>query len=198
MASVGFIFAESGTCGENLTWDLTDGVLTISGFGAMNDFAYPSNTPWYAKQENISQVVVNYGVTSIGSGAFWSCTNLESIELPNSLTNIGDRAFCYCSDLRSIDIPDYVVSIGEHAFDECFFLSSVHIGNSVESIANDAFYNCYGLSEATIGSGVTNIGDRAFGRCFGLTYVTILCETPPELGLYVFSDAANINNLCAM
>ena len=142
---------------------------------------------------NLSSVTMGNSVTSIGSGAFWSCTKLRSIELPNSLTYIGDRAFCYCTGLSSIDIPDHVVSIGEYAFTECFYLSSVNIGNGVETIANDAFYNCYALSEVTIGSGISSIGTRAFGRCSGLSYVTLLRETPPEIGLNVFSDAVNVN-----
>ena len=86
-------------------------------------------------------------VTSIGYYAFYNCTGLTSVTLPDSVTSIGKGAFSDCSGLTSITIPDNVTSIGDYAFMDCTGLTSVTIGNSVTSIGNSAFYNCYRLIE---------------------------------------------------
>ena len=83
-----------------------------------------------------------YSVTSIGDYAFYYCTGLTSIEIPNSVTSIGDDAFNGCSSLTSIEIPNSVTSIGEEVFSGCSGLTSVVIGNSVTSIGYAAFYEC--------------------------------------------------------
>ena len=90
-ASVGTMFAESGTCDENLTWDLTDGVLTISGTGAMKDYGY-GTSPWY-NNSSITSVTIGNSVTSIGSSAFSGCSSLASVTIGNGVTEIGGRAF---------------------------------------------------------------------------------------------------------
>ncbi len=81
LASIGTLFAEGGSCGENLTWNLTNGVLTISGTGAMTNYtSYASSTAsWYSQKSSINSVVINDGVTSIGEFAFFDCTGLTSI-----------------------------------------------------------------------------------------------------------------------
>ncbi len=175
-ASVGTMFAESGTCGENLTWDLTNGVLTISGTGAMNDYSYYGDAPWYDNRENISQVVINDGVTSIGNYAFEICSGLTSVTIPNSVTSIGNSAFAECSGLTSVTIPNSVTSIGGYAFNGCTSLTSITIPNSVTSIGSNAFRSCSGLASVTIPNSVTSIGEMAFAICSSLTSVTILSE----------------------
>ena len=112
-------------------------------------------------------------VTSIGEYAFYYCSALTSITIPNSVTSIGWCAFYYCSGLTSITIPNSVTSIGNEAFYGCSGLTSVTIGNSVTSIGSSAFSRCSGLTFVTIGNSVTSIGSRAFHRCSGLTSVTI-------------------------
>lgn len=108
--------AESGTCGDNLTWSLEDGVLTISGSGAMTNYSSTSNVPWYSSRSIISLAIINEGVTSIGYQAFYYCSGLTSITIPNSVTSIGWSAFYYCSGLTSITIPNSVTSIESFTF----------------------------------------------------------------------------------
>ena len=173
VASVGTMFAESGTCGDHLTWDLTNGVLTISGTGAMTDWSYSSKVPWYSKRSSITEVSIGNSVTSIGEYAFAYCSGLTSIEIPNSVKSIGRCAFSDCTGLTSIEIPNSVKSIGNSALYECTGLTSVTIGNSVTSIGDAAFYGCSGLTSITIPNSVTSIGEMAFYYCSSLASITI-------------------------
>ena len=149
IANMGTMFAESGTCGDNLTWDLTNGVLTISGTGDMTNFYGDGNTPWYSSRSLITEVSIGNGVTSIGACAFYECEGLTSVTIPNSVTSIGDYAFHNCSSLTSVTIPNSVTSIGEGAFADCTGLTSVTIPNSVTSIGNLAFVACISLTSVT-------------------------------------------------
>ena len=116
---------------------------------------------------------VTYSVTSIGDSAFYGCSGLTSVTIPNGVTSIGRCAFFGCSGLTSITIPNSVTSIGEFAFEYCYSLTSVTIPNSVTSIGNGAFSHCSGLTSVTIPNSVTSIGRYAFEGCSGLTSVTI-------------------------
>ena len=85
----------SGTCGENLQWKLTDeGVLTITGTGKMQDYS-ESSRPW-SPYSNVKQVIIGDGVTTIGWGAFDSCSSLTSVTIPNSVKTIRVGAFENC------------------------------------------------------------------------------------------------------
>lgn len=91
-------------------------------------------------------ITFNDNVTRIGQFAFYHCSGLTSIEIPNSVTSIWRYAFKNCSGLTSIEIPNSVTSIGECAFSDCSGLTSITIPNSVTSIEGNAFQNCnYGV-----------------------------------------------------
>ena len=114
----------SGTCGPNLRWLLTDnGVLTISGKGKMYDYSFYNRAPWgkYNIKRIIKRIIIGDGITTIGSRAFYTCSALISVTIPNSVTEIGDRAFEGCSALTSVTIPNSVTTIGEGAFSICIY-----------------------------------------------------------------------------
>ncbi len=82
---------KSGTCGENIVWTLVEssGTLTIEGSGAMTNYGFSfGSRPWDEDIEIISTVVIGDGVTNIGSYAFYRCSGLTSITIPNSVTTI--------------------------------------------------------------------------------------------------------------
>ena len=187
-----------GACGENVNWVMTaDGMLTISGTGAMTDCdSFGDPAPWKICRQYIKSAVIGSGVTSIGKYAFYCCEALTSVTIPDTVTVIGDGAFRGCSrlsgmtipdsvtsigksafrdccKLTGLTIPDNVTSIGDHAFNGCNGLTSVTLPTSVTRISAGMFYNCWSLSNVTIPNGVTSIGDSAFGKCTDLSSVTI-------------------------
>ena len=163
-----------GIYGDNLTWELdSEGTLTISGEGAMNNWEYSSDIPWDSHRYNIVSVVIEDGVTSIGNEAFDCCVSLTSITIPDSVTTIGDLAFASCQNLTSITIPDSVTSIGNGVLGGCFNLTSIEISDSVTSIGKGAFVYCDSLTSITIPASVTTIGEEAFYNCRSLTSITI-------------------------
>jgi hypothetical protein len=121
----------------------------------------------------LTSVTIPNSVTSIGGYAFSYCSGLTSVTIPNSVTSIEWDAFKGCSGLTSITIPNSVTTIGGYAFASCEGLTSVTIPNSVTSFGEGAFYNCSGLTSFTIPNSVTSIGGSAFYGCTGLTSVTI-------------------------
>ena len=140
---------ESGTCGPDLRWHLTDNaVLTISGKGKMYDYSYDNRAPWdnYNKRI-IKRIIIGDGITTIGSSAFRNCFALNSVTIPNSVRTIGEAAFEYCSALTSVTIPNSVTEIGGDAFSKCTNLQKVNIGNSVKTIGIAAFNNCTSITQ---------------------------------------------------
>ena len=121
----------------------------------------------------LTSVTIPNSVTYIGLYTFYGCSGLTSITIPNSVTSIGVEAFAGCSGLTSVTIPNSVTSIGDAAFERCSGLTSITIPNSVTSIGKYAFQYCSGLTSITIPNSVTSIGDEAFYGCSGLTSVTI-------------------------
>ena len=140
---------------------LNDGTVEITRYnGSATNLTIPST-------------IKGKKVTSIGYNAFWYCSSLTSVTIPNSVTSIGDSAFADCSSLKSVTIPNSVTSIGNGAFEFCYSLTSVTISNSVTSIGNYAFENCSSLTSVTIPNSVTSIGNYAFEHCSSLTSITI-------------------------
>ena len=189
------LMAYSGTCGENVTWTLDDeGTLTISGTGAMSDYAEDSAAPWDSHRSQIKQVTILAGVTSIGEGAFAGCSSLTSTDIPASVTSIGAGAFYSCSSLTSIDIPAGVTGIGESAFDGCRSLTSVTIPASVTSIGDYAFLDCSSLTSIDIPAGVSSIGESAFDGCSSLQSI-IIPDGVTSIGPYAFAGCAGLKKV---
>ena len=151
----------SGTCGPNLKWHLTDdGVLTITGKGEMDDYIF---SPW--RDSGVKRIIIGNRVTTIGQTAFSGCSSLTSVTIPNSVTTIKEYAFSNCSSLTSVTIPNSVTTIGDNAFNGCSSLTSVNIPNSVTTIGGWAFNGCSSITSVNIPNSVTTIGGWAFNMC---------------------------------
>ena len=112
-------------------------------------------------------------VVGIGAAAFFGCSEITNIAIPDSVTYIGDYAFAGCTGLTSITIPESVTSIGSHAFDGCTGLTSITIPESVTDIGDHAFAGCTNLKSVTIYGAIESIGIQVFSGCTGLTSIVI-------------------------
>lgn len=183
--------AFSGECGENLTWEFTNGVLTISGMGSMSDYSY--DAPWYDFHSTLVSVVIKEGATSIGSDAFWGCDALESILIPSTVESIGNSAFSSCEKLTEITIPNSVKTIGRYAFSHCTLLEEISLSNQIEVISEYTFLGCANLRNLVLPSGLSVIGPSAFNSCSSLENVTIP-DTVTTIGDDVFSSCESLTN----
>ena len=143
---------------------------------------------------SLTSVIIPDSVTSIGETAFAGCTSLTSVTIPDSVTSIGGGAFLECTSLKSITIPDSVTSIGEGVFLICSGLKSITIPDSVTSIGDFAFNGCSGLKSVTIPDSVTSIGDYAFAVCTSLTSVTI-GNSVTSIGINAFNGCNNLTSV---
>lgn len=116
--------------------------------------------------------------------------------IPNTVTSIGPGAFRTCTGLTSISIPDSVTSIGSDAFFDCTGLISVTIGNGVKSIGSCAFSFCEGLTNVTIPASVTSIGSSAFAYSSNLTTVYVLGTTPATISGGAFDSCSALTAIC--
>ena len=110
----------------------------------------------------------DYTVTGIGNRAFYCCSDLTEVTIPQSVTSIGERAFAACRNLDSVTINDAATSIGDYAFTECHLKTTLSLGKKITTIGEGAFYYCTELGSVTIPQSVTSIGDYAFGECIHL------------------------------
>ena len=142
----------------------------------------------------LTSVTIPNSVVSIDYEAFYNCTSLTSVSIPESVTSIGGRTFMGCDGLTSITFPNSVTSIGTAAFSGCSSLTSITIPNSVTSIGEGAFTRCSSLVSITIPEGVTSIGDWTFSLCTKLTSITIP-NSVISIGEYAFSNCSNLASL---
>lgn len=195
-------FAEESTltydCGENVTATLSpnsDGAgtytLTIKGNGPManyDGYGTPSNNscaPWCEKIQNITRLIVEDGVTTLGDDILYYSyydngsdfhsfhPNLREVKLPEGLSYIGARAFCDSPDLTEVKIPNTVTKIKEYAFSGCTGLTEIELPPQLEEVDGGLFSRCSELKEITIPSSVKTIGARAFQYCTKLESVTL-------------------------
>ncbi len=148
------------------------GLLTISGTGALpNDNYIPGM--YFRGDERIKEVVIEEGITSIGTSQFEDCKNLTSVSIPSSVTSIGECAFGRCEKLTSVSVPGSVENMGYSIFEKCTALKSVTLGTGLKEIGIQMFVDCENLESVSIPATVTLINDRAFQNCRNLKSVSI-------------------------
>ena len=207
----------SGTLNSKMSWYLEkNGVLTISGTGAMPNFNN-IGAPWYQYRTSIKKVVVEEGITSIGSYAFTrcnimtevslpstllmintyafdNCRSLSSIDLPNKLWKIETNAFSECVALTRIELPDSVTTVGSSVFSTCHNLKYVKLSAGMKEIPDSMFFNMDTLNTVIIPEGITSIGDTVFRGGDGITEITIPAQIS-KIGVAAFADCTKLKNI---
>ena len=158
--------------------------------------------------ESVEHEGTAHSVTSIGEDAFFGCSGLTSVAIPNSVTSIGSDAFYYCEGLTSVHISD-IAAWCNIDFDGAYSHPLYHshhlylngeevkdliIPNSVTSIGKGAFSGCEGLTSVTIPNGVTSIGETSFQYCYRLTSVTIP-NSVTSIGGWAFNDCFDLTSV---
>ena len=163
-----------------LSWEIEDGTLTISGTGEMPNYS-GTYCPWYSEKFSIKDAVICNGITCIGEFAFYECSRLTWVSIPDSVTSIGNIPFAGCARLTEINVDENNANYASN--DGVLFnkakttLLKYHVGKtgvyaipySVTCIGKGAFSFCKELTTVVIPDSVTNIEDEAFANCQGLT-----------------------------
>ena len=182
----------NGDCGTSITWSLNLlGELTISGSGAMADNADADAQPWAACRSDITTVVFDEDVTSIGNYAFYGCSNLAAVNGASGVTSIGSNAFA--GTAWNTNLSDGLTNVGLVAYKFKGDGTSVTLPENTTQIYDDAF-KASSITSIDIPASVESIGDGAFSGCTNLLRVYVLRSTPSitTLGTNVF-DGCNEN-----
>lgn len=185
---------QSGKCGDQVQWALTDEGknLTISGTGAMYNYDSSNLPPWYNVRSSITKIEVAAGVTAIGNYAFFGHEALKNVSLPAGLTSIGACAFSSTS-IQSIVFPETITGIGNEAFAGTF-IEEIIIPNGVTAISTGAFFACDKLTSVTIPGTVKTIGPNAFASCGNLTGI-VIPEGVETIGSNSFSNCTKLEEI---
>ena len=142
----------SGTCGPWCIWNYTQSTntLVISGNGTMDNYQSSGEAPWFDIKASVKSIVINEGVTSVGSYAFYCAYYLTSVTFPSTVASIGYLSFDHCISLESVEFPSGVISIDRDAFSYCSKLETVIISSSVTSVGSRAFGCCNSLKEFVV------------------------------------------------
>ena len=152
---------------------LSNGTLTISGTGEMENYPNTSAQPWASQRNAITHLVINDGVTSIGNFAFMDFGQLTDVTISGTVETFGDFAF-HKSSIRSITISgNSLKKIGLQAFDDCRNLITITLPASIETIYDYAFYSCNIQSVSILGNSLKTIGFGAFAWCPNLKSVNL-------------------------
>ena len=159
-------FAQSGKCGANVTFsfDSSTHTLTISGTGDMFDYCYDG--PWESFKDDVTTIIVEDGVTSIGETAFSDFNSLVEVTIAASVRKIGEQAVAWCDDLASFTIEgeSQLTYIGERAFEgRNIALTTFNIPSGVSYIGDGVFADCQALSFISVDAGNEYFKNDAYG-----------------------------------
>lgn len=183
--------ASSGSCGKDIKWELNEGVLKITGSGAM------TSAPDCSKEEmkEVKEIIFDDNITEIFTEAFVNYSNLQTVKLPAKLTKISKGAFGGCKKLTEVLLPSELTEIEEFAFNECEALTKITIPKGIIDKGNSSYaFQKSGLTEVFISEGVTKIPNEFFARCAKLQTVH-LPSTLTEIGKGAFGECSSLANI---
>lgn len=183
----------TGTLKNGITWELTDGVLAVSGSGGVQGQELRESIG-DSQVDQITSVKIEEGVTEIGSSVFSNYKNLTEVLIPGSVKKIGTYVFYRCTNLKKVSISNGVAEIGYGTFQGCSSLAEVYLPDSLTEIESDMFNGCISLKKVAIPTSVNSIGHSAFYGCTGLTEVSIP-ENITGISAYTFGECENLANI---
>ena len=172
----------SGKYGDDIEWnyDEKSAVLTLSGKGEMGDpitivtvdettstttTSYSTNAvPWNPFNQQIKEVKISDGITSISRYAFWWLTQIESITIPDSVITVGQQSFVHCSKLQTVTFGEDLTTIGEEAFKGCTALKEIYVSDKLTSVEESAFTGCETLTDVYYEGSENEWGDIVIGE----------------------------------
>ena len=162
----------NGSCSDDVKWeyDASDRTLEITGKGAVPAYKNAKEVPWEAAIESIQKIELDDGITSVGSYAFYGCSQLKEADLGTGVAEIGDYAFAYCTILEKLELPETLAKLGEGAFEGCSKLQEIKLGSSLTGLGKRAFAFCPSLKSVHI-LGTAEILDETFYNCGALETV---------------------------
>ena len=187
----------------SIGYDAFDGTAIYKdGSNWENDVLYIDNCLIEAKTSISGAYTIKDNTRLIADFAFYNCSSLTSVTIPNSVTSIGGGVFCGCKNLTNAVLSENMTSLPNNKrsdytlgfFEGCSSLTSVTIPNSVTSIGEDAFSGCTSLTSITIPNSVTSIGSSAFRDCSSLTSITIP-ESVTSIGNYAFYYCSSLTSI---
>lgn len=153
---------------DEILWEFQDdNSLIISGRGPMEDYSSEAPAPWAheAQSKKIKTVIIEEGISSVGSYAFSDLGQLENITLPQSLELLGEGAFQNCRRLETVNIPEGTVSIGSCVFKDCTSLRYISLPKTLISIDEGAFSYCDKIGKIYLPRTIETIHRNAFLGC---------------------------------
>ena len=213
---------DNGECGDGVTYKYIEATQTLiitksgEGSGTMKDC--DGGAPWKSYRENIREVKIEDGVTTIGRWAFCRCKNLTTVTIPNSVVSVFDYAFDNCSNLKSMVFPNSITYVGSSIFDECPWVenqpdgliyigkiaykykgtmphnSKIEIKEGTLEIYESAFSECSGLTSLLLPESLTSIGNCAFYGCSILSSL-IIPTNVKHIGISAFYDCKSLSNI---
>ncbi len=149
--------------------------------------------PYMLHEVVIPDSIGDRAVVGIGEKAFYYCTTMTAVSIPDSVTYIGNNAFTGCEALKEITVPAAVTEIGISAFLGCISLEKVTLKNGeLKTIGNYAFKDCVKLSELALNKGLESIGDAAFWGCKALKRV-IVPQSVKTIGDMAYYNCDSLN-----
>lgn len=148
--------AESGSCGADAVWDVTDGVLRIKGSGTV------TGRGWSGQYNKVHTIIVENGITSLPDSSFYDFPSLTSLTLADSVSQIGSLLCYKCYNLKNLQLSKSLTKIPSYAFHNCTALTVLNLPSGVTEVEKEAFSGCINLTALTMPSSLEKIGNKAF------------------------------------
>ncbi len=182
--------ADTGSCGEDAYYSVSDGVLTVSGTGTIENaealreakavvisegitgFADPSESPW-AENTVLERISFPEGFADLPAKCFLGSTALREVHLPDSMQSIGKYCFEGCTQLETVDLPGSLTALPAGCFYGCTQLNAPELPGTLTELGSSCFYSCTGLTVIALPDSLTVLGGSCFADCANLSSITL-------------------------